>query len=188
VLAEAATGPRASKETDRRVRHEDREEALKEPSPLFVVQFRAVTDEIDETLELATETTRGLIPLGKFLDQIENVGADMEGLCETFQPVLYFLWLMCSRTRWDNSLRHICNLLRRVSDFFTAQFALAIQGSSLTPGDPSNSLEHLEESQTQFSLSVTGRGHNQIHSVVAVRPRYRRLCGAVPSVKNHSMI
>jgi dynein heavy chain len=170
-------------------------EALAEPSPPFVVQFRAVADEVDEALELATETTRRLTPLGGFLEQIEKVGSDMEGLCETFQPVFCLLWLMYSRTRWYHSPRYICTLLRRVSDFFNAQFASAIEGSSLTSGDPSNSLEHLEELQAQLSLFIEAyvefkeQLFNQERTTSftlnnqAVLPRFLSLCRRLEELK-----
>jgi hypothetical protein len=62
-------------------------EVLKECSPSFVGQFPVV----DEALGLKAEATHGTIPFGGFLEQIENLGADMEELCEPFQPVFYFL-------------------------------------------------------------------------------------------------
>jgi hypothetical protein len=60
---------------------------LEETSPPFAVQFHSVAGEVDEALELATETDRGLMPLHSFLEQIDTVGADMEALTEMFHPV-----------------------------------------------------------------------------------------------------
>ncbi|OHS95209.1 Dynein heavy chain family protein [Tritrichomonas foetus] len=113
----------------------------------FVDQFKTMKKKVKEELKLAIETERSLQPLSSFVEQIDTVGADMEGLTDMFQPVFYLLYLMYKKTKYYHSPRHICNLLRRVSDFFTIQFASAIDGSSLVNGDPADSMEHLIRSQ-----------------------------------------
>jgi hypothetical protein len=111
-------------------------------SPPFVAQFQAPSDEISEALDLAVETNRALISLFRYLEEIENVCGDMEGLVEVAHPVFHLLYLNYWRTRPYHWPRHICALLCRVSDFFAGQFAIAIDGGTLVSGDPAQALEH----------------------------------------------
>jgi dynein heavy chain len=164
-------------------------DTLRLPSQPFAIQFEAVAAEVADALNLATETDRSLIPLSSFLEQLDSLTSDMARLCETFQPIFHLLWLMYSRTRWYHSPRHICTLVRRVSDFFAAQFATAIDGGSLVSGDPTVALERLEESQAQLNqftaayivfkerlLNQEGASSFTLNNQ-AVLPRFLNLCG-----------
>ena len=117
----------------------------------FIDQFKQVKKRVKEELKLAIETERSLQPLNEYIEQIDTVGSDMDGLIETFKPVFYLLYLIYSKTQFYHSPRNICNLLRRVTDFYTIQFASAIDGSSLINGDPSDSMEHLIHSQANLA-------------------------------------
>ena len=125
-------------------------DGLEFKSQPFYDQFKTAIDKVTQNLELSIETERSLQPLNSYIEQIDTVGSDMEGLMEMFQPVFYILYLMYTKTTWYHSPRNICSLLRRVTDFFTVQFASAIDGSSLVNGDPSDSMEHLLHSQAQL--------------------------------------
>ncbi|KAK8861127.1 hypothetical protein M9Y10_012822 [Tritrichomonas musculus] len=121
-------------------------EALQESSQPFVQQFEQVVNDTNDAYDLAIETERSLQPLHSFLEQIDTVGADLDALNEMYKPVFHLLYLMYTKTTWYHSPRHLCSLLRRVTDFFTNQFIAAIDGTAILNGDPQETMDHLKES------------------------------------------
>ncbi|KAH0788142.1 Dynein heavy chain family protein [Histomonas meleagridis] len=122
-------------------------ESLETNSPPFVAQFKQIESEVNDAYELAIETERSLHPIHIYLEQIDTVGVDLESLCDVFKPVFYLLFLMYTRTKYFHSPRHICSFIRLITDFFTKQFIIAIDGSNIMSGDPQDSLEHINESE-----------------------------------------
>ena len=120
--------------------------ALNGSSEPFVQQFNQIVDDTNEAYDLAIETERALQPIHSFLEQIDTVGSDMEALQEMFAPVFHLMYLMYTKTRYYHSPRHLCSLLRRVTDFFTNQFIAAIDGTAILNGDPIDTMDNIKSS------------------------------------------
>lgn len=120
---------------------------LSEKSAAFVQQFEEVSAQVATALDLAVQTSNALHPLSTFIDQLETVSGEIETLPQSFEPVFHLLYLMFKKTEWYRSPRPLCNLLCRVTHFFTNQFINAIDGTSLLSGDPAESLDHMKHCQ-----------------------------------------
>jgi hypothetical protein len=106
-------------------------ETVKKWSPAFAEQSAAIEKQVDEQLDLATETEQSLHPLHAFLEQVDTVSEGLDALQEKFEPIFHFLYLMYTRTRWYHSPRHVCGVLRRGTNFVTNQFITTIDGTSM---------------------------------------------------------
>ena len=126
-------------------------DTLREKSPPFATQFETVAAGVDEALDLSTETSNSLHPIYSYVDKLDATGGELDTLHESFVPCFHLLYLMYTKTRWYHSPRNICSLLRRLSDFYTKQFATAIDGTSIFGGDPVESMEHINDSIVQLN-------------------------------------
>ena len=127
---------------------------LEEHSKPFADQFTTIVKNVDQALELATETSRALRPVDSFVQKLDTTGSDLESLHEYFEPTFHLLFLMYSKTKWYHSPRHLCSYLRKITDFFARQFASAIDGSGLLSGDPAETINHINESIVQLERFV----------------------------------
>jgi hypothetical protein len=75
-------------------------ETVKKSTPVFPEQFMEIEKEVDEQLELATETERLLHRLHRFREQIDTVSEGLDALQEKFESIFHLLYLMYKRTRW----------------------------------------------------------------------------------------
>jgi translation initiation factor 2B subunit (eIF-2B alpha/beta/delta family) len=107
------------------------DDTVKKSKSVFVKQFMEIEKEVDEQLELATETKRSLHKLHRFLEQVDTVSEGLDALQEKFKSILHLLYLMYKRTRWYHRPRHICSVVRRVTDFLANQFITPIDGTSI---------------------------------------------------------
>jgi hypothetical protein len=121
-------------------------ETVKKLTSVFVKQFMEIEKEVDEQLELVTEKKRPLLRLHRFLEQVDTVIEGLDALQGKFKLILHLLYLMYKRTRWYHRPRHICSVVRRVTDFLMSEFITPIDGTSIFGGYPVDLLRRAQES------------------------------------------